>query len=590
MSGKKILSTMKNIRRLVTKKYLVLFIFLFGSCAWAISQNSPEHDLIISVERIWDRAAHNAFTGLVEFQDKLFCCFRESEGHVSDINGTIRVIASDDGQNWYSVAHIFKPGVDLRDPQLSVTPGNRIMLNMGGSIYINGKLEGMEPRVSFSDATGEKFSIPERVMIDDKIKCGKDWLWRTTWHHGKSYGTIYQPARERSLHLMVSDDGLNYQYITTLDVNGGNETTLRFTPDHRMIAIVRRSKNGYIGISKPPYHTWEWNELESRLGGPDLILLENDMMLCATREYPPDHHEKTILARVELNGKITKLLTLPSGGDCSYPGLLMKDSILHVSYYSSHEEKTAIYLARVLDLSYAYDGFERVPVPKISFDKNGVVELYCEDDLAEIIYTLNGTVPSAPNGYFYQSPIKIEKATMLRAIAIKDKFPSSRMLSRNVGSDIFQKPQLVERELQQGLKYEYHEGQMKNTLEIREFPTIKTGIVSNVTTSPKNHKVNYAFTYLGYIMIPEDGTYTFYLTSNDGSRLYINNELAINNDGAHKEREESVVVSLRKGYHRFLLDYYQLGGAQKLVLEWGSGSFERAEIPPSGFYHDEINF
>jgi hypothetical protein len=254
------------MRRLVIKKYMVLIIFLFGSCGWVISQNSPEHDLIISVERIWDRAAHNAFTGLVEYQGKLYCCFRESEGHVSDINGTIRIIASADGQNWYSVAHIFEPGVDLRDPQLSVTPGNRIMLNMGGSIYINGKLERMEPRVSFSDTKGEKFSVPEKIMIDNKIKIGKEWLWRTTWHHGKSYGTIYQPARERSLHLMVSDDGLNYQYITTLDVNGGNETTLRFTPDNRMIAIVRCSGNGFIGVSKPPYNIWKWNELESRLG------------------------------------------------------------------------------------------------------------------------------------------------------------------------------------------------------------------------------------------------------------------------------------------------------------------------------------
>ena len=40
---------------------------------------------------------------------------------------------------------------------------------------------------------------------------------------------------------------------------------------------------------------------------------------------------------------------LPSAGDTSYPGLVRKDDTLLVSYYSSHEGSTAIYLAK-LDL------------------------------------------------------------------------------------------------------------------------------------------------------------------------------------------------------------------------------------------------
>ena len=41
------------------------------------------------------------------------------------------------------------------------------------------------------------------------------------------------------------------------------------------------------------------------------------------------------------------VLTLPSGGDTSYAGMVWHDGLLWVSYYSSHEGKTAIYLARV---------------------------------------------------------------------------------------------------------------------------------------------------------------------------------------------------------------------------------------------------
>ena len=46
-------------------------------------------------------------------------------------------------------------------------------------------------------------------------------------------------------------------------------------------------------------------------------------------------------------GTLTEFLTLPSGGDTSYPGLVWHDDQLWVSYYSSHEGKTSIYLARV---------------------------------------------------------------------------------------------------------------------------------------------------------------------------------------------------------------------------------------------------
>jgi len=44
---------------------------------------------------------------------------------------------------------------------------------------------------------------------------------------------------------------------------------------------------------------------------------------------------------------LTPLVTLPSGGDTSYPGLVWHDGELWMSYYSSHEGKTSIYLARI---------------------------------------------------------------------------------------------------------------------------------------------------------------------------------------------------------------------------------------------------
>jgi len=42
-----------------------------------------------------------------------------------------------------------------------------------------------------------------------------------------------------------------------------------------------------------------------------------------------------------------RLVELPSGGDTSYPGMVLMDDVLYFSYYSSHEGKTSIYFAEI---------------------------------------------------------------------------------------------------------------------------------------------------------------------------------------------------------------------------------------------------
>ena len=48
----------------------------------AVSQDA-ERPAIVSVQKIWARAPHNAFTDLIRFNDRWFCVFREGQAHVS---------------------------------------------------------------------------------------------------------------------------------------------------------------------------------------------------------------------------------------------------------------------------------------------------------------------------------------------------------------------------------------------------------------------------------------------------------------------------------------------------------------------------
>jgi hypothetical protein len=340
---------MRNYFLQFTASLLALFLL----AAVAVAQETPAQKYLISVERIWDRAPHSAFTDLVEFNGKLYCTFREGSGHVpgkEGTNGTIRIIASDDGQNWRSVALLAEEHVDLRDPKLSVTPDGRLMVLVGGSYYEGEKLGVRHTRVSFSDKTGTRFSVPKPIVVEAKIKTDADWLWRVTWQRGTGYGVIYQSGEEEfKAHLVSTRDGLNYQLVTTFAISGRpNETTLRFNADGEMIVWVRRereSQNGFIGTSRAPYKDWTWKEQNVRLGGPNFVVLPNGKMIGATRGHLPDRKANTYVAWLSRDGAVTPLVTLPSGGDTSYAGLVLRGDRLLVSYYASHEGKSAIYLA-----------------------------------------------------------------------------------------------------------------------------------------------------------------------------------------------------------------------------------------------------
>ena len=320
-------------------------LLAISSAAAFAAEPAPE---LVSIEKIWDAGRHNAFTDLIRFQDRFWCTFREADGHVGG-DGKIRILVSEDGAKWESAALLTEERIDLRDPKLSITPGGMLMCVMGGSVYDGKTLLGRQPRVAFS-STGHEWSAPKRVLTEG------DWLWRVTWKGDTAYGAAYRtvprqnadgkPETEWLLSLYSSPDGQKWTRVTDLEVpNRANETTLRFVGDE-MIALARReqgNQKGWIGASKPPYTEWKWHETEHRFGGPNFIAIGDDLW-AGSRSYPGG--AKTVLARMSRDS-YEPVLTFPSGGDTSYPGFVWHDGLLWMSYYSSHEGKTAIYLAKI---------------------------------------------------------------------------------------------------------------------------------------------------------------------------------------------------------------------------------------------------
>ena len=308
---------------------------------------------LISCVKIWDAEPHCALTDLIHFHGLWFCTFRESDEHVYGKDGTIRIIQSADGISWKTAAEFREEGSDLRDPKLSITPDGNLMLLLGVTIYREKKYVTRQSRVCFSK-DGFSWSPMHKVLAPH------EWLWRVTWHEGIAYGVSYISSDPKTsnedwiVKLYKSKNGFDYDLIQQWDIPGyPSETTVQFL-DGKMIALVRRGKGHdnhvWIGTSAPPYTDWQWSDAGHHLGGPNFIILPNKNMWAAGRivEYTPyGIFEKTCLAKMT-EKKVTPILIVPSGGeDTSYPGLAYDGGIIWMSYYSSHEGSTAIYLAKI---------------------------------------------------------------------------------------------------------------------------------------------------------------------------------------------------------------------------------------------------
>lgn len=134
---------------------------------------------------------------------------------------------------------------------------------------------------------------------------------------------------------------------------------------------------------------------------------------------------------------------------------------------------------------------------------------------------------------------------------------------------------------EQGIKYSYYEGgTLRHSSDIlTKANLVSEGVIKNISIETALVPDSFAFVFEGLISIPEKEVYNFYTFSDDGSVLYIDDEVIVDNDGAHSLRRMNGKVALEKGLHKIKIVYFENYMGEFLEVGWSSKSIREETIP-----------
>ena len=135
-----------------------------------------------------------------------------------------------------------------------------------------------------------------------------------------------------------------------------------------------------------------------------------------------------------------------------------------------------------------------------------------------------------------------------------------------------------------GLDYKYFQGTWSVLPVFSSLTPVKSGIVSTFDITPKNQNDNFGFEFTGFVNIPNDGTYTFYTSSDDGSKLYIGTTQVVSNDGLHGVVEKSGTIGLKAGKHAIRVVFFERTGGESLVVSYAGPGIAKIAIPASALF------
>jgi len=194
---------------------------------------------------------------------------------------------------------------------------------------------------------------------------------------------------------------------------------------------------------------------------------------------------------------------------------------------------------------------------------------------AEIRYTTDGSEPSETS-QLYSAPFMLYKSSDL----VAGTFKNGMLPSYGTRSKI----EIYDASLN-GYNYALYEGDWTRIPDFSAITPVVTGKTASLDINKLARRVlHFSLKLESMLQIANPGDYTFFLTSDDGSRLTLDGKRLIDNDYEHGMVEKSATVNLSKGQHSILLEYYQGVGGSGLNLDFSGPGIERRKVSVSDLF------
>lgn len=195
----------------------------------------------------------------------------------------------------------------------------------------------------------------------------------------------------------------------------------------------------------------------------------------------------------------------------------------------------------------------------------------------DIRYTRDGSEVSAQSPR-YGEPLLIGESTMLRCAAFDEERKGEESTCLVVPAELNEAT--VKTGLQPGLHYAYYEGEWKTMPDFSALTPLRTGTVDAFHLDIERRRNYFGIVFSGYISVPLDGVYTFFVASDDGSFLIVDGTKIVDNDGQHGMKEARGQIGLAAGLHAIELPYFDYWYDNGLAVSWYHADTGRRSVAP----------
>jgi alpha-L-fucosidase len=198
-------------------------------------------------------------------------------------------------------------------------------------------------------------------------------------------------------------------------------------------------------------------------------------------------------------------------------------------------------------------------------------------------YTLDGSTPSISSP-LAKGPIHLTGTTVVSARCFRDGKPVSSTVQAKFVK-VEPRPAVQNISVNPGVFYNYYEGDWDKVPDFSQLKPVQYGACSALDLSCKKRKEYYGFEFTGYIKVPKDGVYAFFVESDDGSEMYVGDDLVVDNDGLHGLAEKRGLIALAQGLHPIRIYYFNKTGGDGLTVSYQGPGIAKQPVPAAMLGH-----